>query len=155
MSDIFVGDNDHGDAVPPTDVLLQMINFLREDIVHFANELNEVTHQRDEARREVLEGMHPDLRQGYAAAREWDCFKNDTLSQEGSKLPTTISSNGIRITEYIPPQMSVREIPPHDAYTTGECTLHNISVDKSYEKIANKYHTTFQKLAQEESTNEN
>ena len=59
--------------------------------------------ERDEARREVLEGMHPDLRQGYAAAREWDCFK---------------------------------------------------SVTESYEKIANKYHTTFQKLAQEESSNE-
>ena len=104
MSDIFVGDNDHGDVVPPTDVLLQMIKLLREDVVHFANELNEVTHQRDEARREVLEGMHPDLRQGYAAAREWDCFK---------------------------------------------------SVTESYEKIANKYHTTFEKLAQEESTNDN
>jgi hypothetical protein len=52
MSDVFVGDNDHGDAVPPTDVLLQMIKLLREDVVHFAQELNEVTNQRDEARRE-------------------------------------------------------------------------------------------------------
>ena len=34
--------------------------------------------ERDEARREVLEGMHPDLRHGYAAAREWDCFKENT-----------------------------------------------------------------------------
>ena len=34
--------------------------------------------ERDEARREVLEGMHPDLRQGYAAAREWDCYKENT-----------------------------------------------------------------------------
>jgi hypothetical protein len=31
--------------------------------------------ERDEARREVLEAMHPDLRLGYANAREWDCFK--------------------------------------------------------------------------------
>ena len=90
MNDIYVGDNDHGDRTPSTDVLLQMIKQLRTE--------------RDEARREVLEGMHPDLRHGYAAAREWDCFK---------------------------------------------------SVTESYEKIANKYHTTFQKLAQEESTNEN
>ena len=46
------------------------------------------------------------------------------VSQEGSKkLPITISSNGIRITEYIPPQNSAREIPPYGAYTTGECTL--------------------------------
>jgi len=40
MSDIFVGDNDHGDAVPPTDVLLQMITALREDVVHLAHELD-------------------------------------------------------------------------------------------------------------------
>ena len=32
---------------------------------------------------------------------------------------------------------------------------HNESVTKSYEKIANKYHATLEKLAQEESTNEN
>ena len=49
MTDLFVGDNDHGDAVPPTDVLLQMIKTLREDkvrleedIVHLAHELNEL-----------------------------------------------------------------------------------------------------------------
>ena len=104
MTNIFVGDNDHGDAVPPTDVLLQMIKLLREDVVHFAQELNEVTHQRDEARREVLGGMHPDLRHRYADAKGWDCCK---------------------------------------------------SVSESYEKIANKYHTTFEKLAQEENTNVN
>ena len=82
MSDIFVGDNDHGDAVPPTDVLLQMINFLREDIVHFANELNEVTHQRDEARREVCRSRASCIKdkqpEEIAAALEWDCFKKDS-----------------------------------------------------------------------------
>ena len=31
--------------------------------------------QRDEARREVLNAMHPDLRNFYADAREWDCYK--------------------------------------------------------------------------------
>lgn len=167
MSDIFVGDNDHGDAVPPTDVLLQMIKLLREDVVHFAQELNEVTHQRDEARRNLcyaeVNGQYARryTPQEYANKMGWDCFKEemarDTLSQEvsqeGDKLPTTISSNGIRITEYIPPQMSVREIPPHDAYTTGKCTLHNISVDKSYEKILDNHNNLFQKLAQEENTN--
>ena len=70
----------------------------------------------------------------------WDCFKEeemacDTLSQEvsqeGSKLPTTISSNGICITEYIPPQNSVREIPPYGAYTTGECTLSVHTIKKT------------------------
>ena len=38
----FAGDNDHGDTVPPTDVLLQMIKTLREDVVHLAYELNEI-----------------------------------------------------------------------------------------------------------------
>jgi hypothetical protein len=58
MSDLFVGDNDHGDAVPPTDVLLQMIKLLREDkvrleedIVQLAYELNELQalHKHDES----------------------------------------------------------------------------------------------------------
>ena len=93
-----------------------------------------LTRERDEARREICERcvhqQHDPQR--YASDRGWDCFKEeemacDTLSQEvsqeGSKLPITISSNGIRITEYIPPQNSVREIPPYGAYTTGECTL--------------------------------
>jgi hypothetical protein len=81
MSDLFVGDNDHGDAVPPTDVLLQMIKLLREDVVHFANELNEVTHQRDEARREVCfllsrnvtQGCDGDTPEFHATARGW-CY---------------------------------------------------------------------------------
>ena len=34
--------------------------------------------ERDAARREVLESMHPDLRNGYANAREWDCIKEET-----------------------------------------------------------------------------
>jgi hypothetical protein len=82
VSDIFVGDNDHGDAVPPTDVLLQMIKLLREDVVHFANELNEVTNQRDEARQEVCSLKSLDRccvisPKGYAELRKWDCFKED------------------------------------------------------------------------------
>lgn len=41
-------------------------------------EIDRITDERDEARREVLQKMHPDLRNGYAAAREWDCFKEET-----------------------------------------------------------------------------
>ena len=83
MADVFAGDSDHGDAVPPTDVLLQMIKLLREDIVHFANELNEVTHQRDEARREVCKAESSGrigrrcTPQEYAKLMGWDCFKED------------------------------------------------------------------------------
>lgn len=83
MSDIFVGDNDHGDAVPPTGVLLQMIKLLREDAVHFANELNEVASQRDYARREVCwllseRSADPTSAQSFAVDRDWDCFKENT-----------------------------------------------------------------------------
>ena len=34
--------------------------------------------ERDEARREILESLHPDVRESHAAARGWgfpDCFK--------------------------------------------------------------------------------
>ena len=72
---------------------------------------------------------------GLFCSREEEEMACDTLSQEvsqeGSKLPI-ISSNGIRITEYIPPQNSAREIPPYGAYTTGECTL---SVHNKEEKL--------------------
>jgi len=34
--------------------------------------------ERDEARREILESLHPDLRESYAAARKWDYLKENT-----------------------------------------------------------------------------
>ena len=36
--------------------------------------------ERDEARREILESLHPDVRENHAAARVWgfpDCFKEN------------------------------------------------------------------------------
>ena len=96
MSDVFVGDNDHGDTpLPPlSDLLWAEVTKLRqdkvrleEDIVHFANELNEVTHQRDEARRMWCEAApvgnslsvnDMDLRaRAEATRRGWDCFKEE------------------------------------------------------------------------------
>jgi|688.fasta_scaffold615519_1 hypothetical protein len=97
----FVGDNDHGDTVPSTDVLLQMIKTLREDVVHLAYELNEIKEgfegccnacepvglmnkklreERDEARREVCRLMsmfNAENSVQIAASRSWDCFKED------------------------------------------------------------------------------
>ena len=67
MSDVFVGDNDHGDRVPSSEVLLQMIKQLRVE--------------RDEARREVCGMNESGLRmnesdkQREAKRRGWDCFK--------------------------------------------------------------------------------
>jgi hypothetical protein len=51
--------------------------------VHFANELNEVTHQRDEARRQVcfaeVNGQYGRryTPQEYANKMRWDCFKEE------------------------------------------------------------------------------
>ena len=39
------------------------------------DEIKRLQWERDEARREILESLHPDLRKSYAAARCWDCFK--------------------------------------------------------------------------------
>jgi hypothetical protein len=70
MANVFVGDNDHGDAVPPTDVLLQMIKTLRTE--------------RDEARRIVCgliydQASSPNTtKQSIAEAEGWDCFKEDS-----------------------------------------------------------------------------
>jgi peptidoglycan hydrolase CwlO-like protein len=86
MSDVFVGDNDHGDAIPPTDVLLQMIKLLREDKVRLEEDIVQLAYELNE-----LQALYK----------------------------------------------------------------HDESVAKSYEKIATKYHATLEKLAQEESTNEN
>jgi len=97
MSDVFVGDNDHGDTpLPPlSDLLWAEVTKLRqdkvrleEDIVHFANELNEVTTQRDEARRMWCEAapvgnslsVNDMDRRALAEAtrRGWDCYKENT-----------------------------------------------------------------------------
>jgi len=50
----------------PADVL--------RDIGEAYAEIERLRKERDEARREILESLHPDLRESYAAAREWDCF---------------------------------------------------------------------------------
>jgi hypothetical protein len=37
--------------------------------------------ERDDLRRAILEGIHPDVREAYAKAKEWDlpdCFKENT-----------------------------------------------------------------------------
>ena len=46
-----------------------------------ADEIERLRAERDEARREVLESLHPDVRESHAAARGWvfsDCFKEAT-----------------------------------------------------------------------------
>jgi hypothetical protein len=120
MADIFVGDNDHGDAVPPTDVLLQMIQLLREDVVHFAKELNELKHKESVRRQKMLHDIG------------W-CFECGG-AQDGS----------LNELLYDLARKEVNDVFDRDNPVT-----------KSYEKIATKYHATFEKLAQEENANEN
>ena len=39
-----------------------------------ADEIERLRAERDKARKNVLELMHPDSRHGYITAMEWDCF---------------------------------------------------------------------------------
>lgn len=48
------------------------------DIAAAADEIELLCKERDEARREILESLHPDLRKSYADARGWDCLKEAT-----------------------------------------------------------------------------
>lgn len=97
MTDIFVGDNDHGDTpLPPlSDLLWAEVTKLRqdkvrleEDIVHFANELNEVTRQRDYARKLYCSRIST-VTSTYVESKRrtpeqishemgWDCYKETT-----------------------------------------------------------------------------
>ena len=59
----------HGGYAPP-------------DCLHSWHDRPELVEQlrkeRDEARREILESLHPDLRKSYAAARKWDYLKENS-----------------------------------------------------------------------------
>lgn len=46
----------------------------RDELISISNKLKR---ERDEARREILESIHPDDRRAYAEARGWDCFKEE------------------------------------------------------------------------------
>ena len=46
-----------------------------ERLRQLSGDAGQLRKERDEARREIVESMHPDLRKGYDAARGWDCFK--------------------------------------------------------------------------------
>jgi hypothetical protein len=105
MSDVFVGDNDHGDAVLPlSDLLWEEVTKLRQEIVRLNNVIKDIKEgfegccnacepvgfmnkqlreERDEARREVCQfrsTSYPhDMKEVYeiADSRGWDCFKED------------------------------------------------------------------------------
>ena len=47
----------------------------RITIDHAVIEIETAIAERDEARREILESLHPDVRESHAAARGWDCYE--------------------------------------------------------------------------------
>ena len=69
------------------------------DIGEAYAEIGRLRNERDEARQEILEGMHPDLRQDYAAAREWDCFNTPE-----NKLDKTLNGVIIDGGKAVPPK---------------------------------------------------
>lgn len=102
MSDVFVGDNDHGDKVLPlSDLLWEEVTKLRQEIVRLNNVINELKEgfegccnacepvgemnkklreERDEARRMVCRALYTDeaMRHNHAKICGWDCFKENT-----------------------------------------------------------------------------
>ena len=56
------------------------------DIAEAAAYIERLRAERDEARREILESLHPDLRESYAAAREWDCFSDKAEADANNTL---------------------------------------------------------------------
>ena len=76
-------DPDFVDIFDPDPDFVEIVTMLRAPdrlepcMCAAADEIERLTTERDEARREVLNSMHPDLRKSHAAARGWDCFKED------------------------------------------------------------------------------
>ena len=60
--------------------LRDYINRDDNDIAEAAAYIERLRKERDEARREILESLHPDLRESYAAARGWDCFNKENTN---------------------------------------------------------------------------
>ena len=66
----FVGDNDHGDTLPPSEVLFKEVLELRK--------------QRDEARRMVCVTLYTDeeMQRNHARLCGWDCFRDYDKANE-------------------------------------------------------------------------
>ena len=86
----FVGDNDHGDTVPPTteEILMRVTrqrDKLYAEVCRLENRVAELLSERDEARRsvcDIMEGGGWNTKEEIATERGWDCFRNYKKSQE-------------------------------------------------------------------------
>ena len=121
MSDVFVGDNDHGDTpLPPlSDLLWEEVNKLRQEVVGLNNVIKELEHKESVRRQKMLHDI------------VW-CFECGG-AKDGSLNQLLYD-------------LARKEVE--------DMVIPNNSVTESYERIAKKYHTTFQKLAQEENSND-
>ena len=121
MTDVFVGDNDHGDTpLPPlSDLLWAEVTKLRQEVVRLNNVIKELEHMESVRRQKMLHDI------------VW-CFECGG-AKDGSlnKLLYDLARKEVE-----------------------DMVIPNNSVTESYKRIASKYHTTFQKLAQEENSNE-
>jgi len=126
MSDVFVGDNDHGDAFPNLSDLLSAESQLRQDVIR-------LTKERDQARREMSSAItRGRLDSESAMRRANDLARCDPQPALGFK--------DVHSMQY--------------ANERGwDCFDMITAIEHSYQKIAAKHHNTLQKLAQEEKTN--
>lgn len=65
------------EAADEIERLREMLRLEREECAACAIDRKETQRERDEAREEILESMHPDRRQAYADARGWHLYRKD------------------------------------------------------------------------------
>ena len=70
-----MGNHERAEAANEIERLREALRIEQEELAACCIDRRETQRERDEARQEILESLHPDLRKSYAAARGWDCFK--------------------------------------------------------------------------------
>ena len=126
MANVFVGDNDHGDALPNLSDLLSAESQLRQDVIR-------LTKERDQARREMSSAITRGRLDSESAMRRANalsrCDPHPALGFKDMHSMQYANERG------------------------WDCFDMINAIEHSYEKIAAKHHNTLQKLAQEENTN--
>ena len=126
MANVFVGDNDHGDALPNLSDLLSAESQLRQDVIR-------LTKERDQARREMSSAITRGRLDSESAMRRANdlarCDPHPALGFKDMHSMQYANERGWNCFDMI------------------------TAIEQSYQKIAAKHHDLFQKLSQEEKTN--
>jgi hypothetical protein len=126
MANTFVGDNDHGDAVPNLSDLLEAESQLRQDVIR-------LTKERDQARREMSSAITRDRLDIESAMRRVNELSR--CDPQPSKAFKDLYSM-----QY--------------ANERGwDCFDMITAIENSHKSIITKHNDLFQKLTQEEKTN--